>query len=60
MTQGILEGVCYSSLLTLVDEGMDLSGKRSLWNEKMSAEIWDILEKMLEVKCSSNFLLSSF
>ncbi|EEF38006.1 conserved hypothetical protein [Ricinus communis] len=36
------------SLLRLIDEAMDLNGKRSLLNEKMSAEIWDTLEKMLE------------
>ncbi|XP_050225941.1 uncharacterized protein At1g26090, chloroplastic [Mercurialis annua] len=36
------------SLLRLVDEAIGISDKRSPLNEKMSAEIWDTLEKMLE------------
>lgn len=37
------------SLLRLVDEAMNISGSPSLLNGKISAEIWDALEKMLEV-----------
>ncbi|XP_020538086.1 uncharacterized protein At1g26090, chloroplastic isoform X2 [Jatropha curcas] len=36
------------SLLRLVDEAMNLSGGNSQLNGKISAELWDILEKMLE------------
>ncbi|XP_065880201.1 uncharacterized protein At1g26090, chloroplastic [Euphorbia lathyris] len=36
------------SLLKLVDESMNLSGTRSLFNEKTSTEIWGTLETMLE------------
>ncbi|WCJ24629.1 P-loop containing nucleoside triphosphate hydrolases superfamily protein [Euphorbia peplus] len=36
------------SLLKLVDETMNLSGTRSLLNEKTSSEIWGILETILE------------
>uniref|UniRef100_A0A2P2JEN5 Uncharacterized protein MANES_06G073100 n=1 Tax=Rhizophora mucronata TaxID=61149 RepID=A0A2P2JEN5_RHIMU len=40
------------SLLRLVDEALDLSGSKGL-NGKMSAEIWDILEKKLEQGAST-------
>ncbi|KAF3432574.1 hypothetical protein FNV43_RR27314 [Rhamnella rubrinervis] len=36
------------SLLRLVDEAMNISGSPSLLNGKISAEIWDTLERMLE------------
>ena len=36
------------SLLRLVDEAIDISGSPSL-NGQISAEIWDSLERMLEV-----------
>ena len=38
-----------SSLLRLVDEAMSLSIRGSNLNGKMSSEIWDILERALEV-----------
>ena len=37
------------SLLRLVDEAMSLSTRGSNLNGKMSSEIWDILERALEV-----------
>ena len=37
------------SLLRLVDEAMSLSTRGSNRNGKMSSEIWDILERALEV-----------
>lgn len=37
------------SLLRLVDEGIGLSSKNSSLNGKMSSEIWDDLEQILEV-----------
>lgn len=37
------------SLLRLVDEAMNLSSRGSNLNGKMSAEMWDILERALEV-----------
>lgn len=37
------------SLVRLVDEAMSISGSRSYLNGKMSAEVWDTLEQMLEV-----------
>ncbi|KAM3741431.1 hypothetical protein ACB098_08G176800 [Castanea mollissima] len=43
------------SLIRLVDEAMNIRGSRSLLNRKMSAEIWDTLEQMLE-RGSSAFL----
>ncbi|KAF3954607.1 hypothetical protein ACB098_08G177000 [Castanea mollissima] len=43
------------SLIRLVDEAMNIHGSRSLLNGKMSAEIWDTLEQMLE-RGSSAFL----
>lgn len=43
------------SLVRLVDEAMNIRGSRSLLNGKMSAEIWDTLEQMLE-RGSSAFL----
>ncbi|KAG6624099.1 hypothetical protein CIPAW_16G002500 [Carya illinoinensis] len=36
------------SLVRLVDEAMSISGSRSYLNGKMSAEVWDTLEQMLE------------
>lgn len=44
------------SLLRLVDEAMGISGKPSQLNGTMSAEIWDSLERILEVII--NFILS--
>lgn len=37
------------SLLRLVDEAMNISGGRSVLNGKISAEVWDTLERQLEV-----------
>lgn len=37
------------SLLRLVDEGMSLSGGGSNVNGRMSAEIWDKIDRSLEV-----------
>lgn len=37
------------SLLRLADEGIGLSSKSSTLNGKMSSEIWDDLEQILEV-----------
>ncbi|TKY69414.1 Arsenical pump ATPase [Spatholobus suberectus] len=42
------------SLLRLVDEAMRISSSRSYFNGKMSSEIWDTLDQMLE-KGSSAF-----
>ncbi|XP_040998016.1 uncharacterized protein At1g26090, chloroplastic isoform X1 [Juglans microcarpa x Juglans regia] len=36
------------SLVRLVDEALSISGSRSYLNGKMSAEVWDTLEQMLE------------
>lgn len=36
------------SLLRLVDEAMKISSSRSFFNGKMSSEIWDTLDQMLE------------
>ncbi|XP_061990885.1 uncharacterized protein At1g26090, chloroplastic isoform X2 [Rosa rugosa] len=36
------------SLLRLVDEAMSITSSKPLFNGKMSAEIWDSVEKMLE------------
>ncbi|XP_017970736.1 PREDICTED: uncharacterized protein At1g26090, chloroplastic isoform X1 [Theobroma cacao] len=41
------------SLLRLVDEAMGISGKPSQLNGTMSAEIWDSLERILEVGSST-------
>jgi len=38
------------SLLRLVDEALSLSGSKYNLNGKMSTEIWDSLERVLEVK----------
>ncbi|KAL9401894.1 hypothetical protein Peur_005743 [Populus x canadensis] len=38
------------SLLRLVDEALSLSGSKYNLNGKMSTEIWDSLERILEVK----------
>ncbi|KAF7827868.1 arsenite-transporting ATPase [Senna tora] len=43
------------SLLRLVDEAMSISGSRSYFNGKLSAEIWDALDQLLE-RGSSAFL----
>lgn len=37
------------SIMRLVDEAMSISGSRSYLNGKMSEEVWDTLEQMLEV-----------
>lgn len=37
------------SILRLVDEAMNVTGSPSLLNGQISAEIWDNLERMLEV-----------
>lgn len=37
------------SLLRLVDEALSISGRRPLLNGNMSAEIWDAMDRMLEV-----------
>lgn len=37
------------SLLKLVDEALSISGRRPLLNGNMSAEIWDAIDRMLEV-----------
>ncbi|XP_027359967.1 uncharacterized protein At1g26090, chloroplastic isoform X2 [Abrus precatorius] len=42
------------SLLTLVDEAMKISSNKSYFNGRMSSEIWDTLDQMLE-KGSSAF-----
>lgn len=42
------------SLVRLVDEAMSITGSRSYLNGKMSAEVWETLEQMLE-RGSSNF-----
>lgn len=43
------------SILRLVDEAMDISGSPSLLNGQISAEIWDTLERMLEVNVNPHF-----
>lgn len=48
------------SLIKLVDEAMNISGSTSLFNGKMSAEVWDALERILEVcNCHPLFLLDT-
>jgi hypothetical protein len=37
------------SLMRLVDETMSITGSRSYLNGKLSAEVWETLEQMLEV-----------
>jgi hypothetical protein len=37
------------SLMRLVDEAMNITGSRSYLNGKMSSEVWENLEQMLEV-----------
>lgn len=37
------------SVVRLVDEAINLSGSSSNFNGKMSSEIWDALERILEV-----------
>lgn len=37
------------SVLRLVDEAMSLSSRGTSLNGKMSAEVWDIMERALEV-----------
>ncbi|KAK4608738.1 hypothetical protein RGQ29_002222 [Quercus rubra] len=51
----ILRMIGASSKARLVDEAMNIRGSWSLLNGKMSAEIWDTLEQMLE-RGSSAFL----
>jgi len=41
------------SLLRLVDEAMLISSSRSYFNGKMSSEIWDTLDQMLEVRVNN-------
>lgn len=38
------------SLLRLMEEAMTLSGRKPNLNGKMSSEIWDLLEQVLEVR----------
>lgn len=37
------------SLLRLVDEALNISGRKFLFNGNMSAEIWGAMDQMLEV-----------
>lgn len=48
------------SLLRLVDEAMSITSSKPLFNGKMSAEIWDSVEKMLEVSTIPYFLLPQY
>ena len=41
------------SLLRLVDEAMKISSSRSYFNGRMSSEIWDNLDQMLEVRVNT-------
>lgn len=48
------------SFLRLVDEAMNISGKSSQLNGIVSAEIWDSLERILEVTMDFNLSITKF
>ena len=48
------------SLLRLVDEATGITGKSSQLNGIMSAEIWDSLERILEVIMDFNLSITKF